>query len=237
MTISATYAWEPSRDQVIKNALHGCGQLNASASPNAHQKTVGAEMLQTLLHGLQKRGVHLNRIERYAQSITAVTAAVPYIAAPADTVDVEQGASVRSSDGTTEHPVSRITVSEYQALTQKQTSGQPTMYCPEKQSNGTFRIYLYPWGDTANWTYLVYPRVREPRDLDSGTVTLDVPPSWMEAVTAGLMWKFSQHYKLPLERVMMFREDWRTLRDEAMDDETERGNLVLIAEPLMDSGF
>jgi len=69
--------------------------------------------------------------------------------------------------------------------------------------------------------------------VDTGTVTIDVPPSWMEAITAGLMWKYSQHYKLNIEKVMMFREDWRQLREDALDDETERGDLVYIAEPLM----
>jgi len=150
MTVSANYAWEPNRDQVIKNALHGLGMLHATASPDAHQKAIGMQMLQALLLGLQKRGVQMQCTERYAQSITAVTAAVPYITAPADTTDIEKGATVRSADGLTEANIDRITAAEYQALTQKQTEGQPTQYFPEKTSTGAWRIYLYPWGDSAN---------------------------------------------------------------------------------------
>jgi len=234
MTVSANYAWEATRDQVIRNSLWGCGQLNAGQSPTAAQITVGAELLQMLVLGLLKKGVQLRCIERYEQSITAVSSTTPYVTAPADTLDVEKGAVVRSADGLTDAPMDRITREEYLALTQKTTTGQPTMYFPEQTSTGAWNIYLYPIGDSANWTKIIYPRVRKPRDTDTGAVTPDIPVNWHEAITAGLAWKWALHYKLPLERTLMLRDDWLRLRDDALNDETERGNTVYVAEPYIE---
>lgn len=227
MTTSATATWELRRDEVIATALHLAGVLNAGHAPSSEQKSLGATLLQMSLTALQADGIILRAIERYAQ---ALSDGVVSYAAPSDTIDVEDGAVVRSSQGYDIPLLMLSTHRDYLAVGVKTLPGQPTEYYPEKQSDGTIAVFLYPV-PTADWPTLIYPRVRKLRDTDSGAVTIDVPAKFTESVVLKLAAQFCRHYNRDAKAKALM-EEYGDARDRAMNDETPRGPMRFVAEPI-----
>lgn len=227
MTASTTSTWELRRDQVTTVALQLAGVLNAGHSPSSEQKALGATLLQMSLTALQADGIIVHTVERYSQTLT--DGQVSY-AAPSDTLDIEDGAVVRNTAGYDSPIYMLSTPRDYLSRGVKTVTGQPTEYFPEKQSDGTFTVYLYPI-PTADWPTLIYPRVRKLRDTDTGSVTPDVPVKFLEPVTLKLAAQFCRHYNRDTKAKALM-EEYETSRERVMADETQRGPMRMLAEPL-----
>lgn len=228
MTTSTTSTWELRRDEVITTALRLAGVLNAGHPPTSEQVALGATLLQMSLASLQADGIVLRALERYSQTLT--DGQVSYTA-PADTIDIEDGAVVRNTQAF-DVPLKMLsTPRDYLSRGVKAITGQPTEYYPEKQSDGSILVFLYPV-PTADWPTLIYPRVRRLRDTDSGTVTLDVPVKFLETVTLKLAAQFCRHYNRDTKAKALM-DEYETARERVLNDETQRGPLRLIVEPLM----
>lgn len=227
MTISTTATWELRRDQVITTALQLAGVLNAGHPASAEQKALGATLLQMNLTALQADGIILRALERYSQTLVDGTAAY---AAPADTISVEDGAMVRDTADNDAPLYMLSTPRDYLSRGVKTLTGQPTEYYPEQQSDGTWTVTLYPV-PTSDWATLIYPRVRKLRDTDTGSVTLDVPVKFTEPVCLKLAAMFCLHYNRDTKAKALL-EEYADAHARAMNDETQRGPMRMMAEPL-----
>lgn len=237
MTVSTTYARDPQADDIIAEAMHSLGVLNAAQEPDAPQKALGRKFLWSELQSLQNRGVILRARELYTQSITAVSSSTPYVVAPADTIDIEHGATVRTNTSApADYPMQLTTEPEYQERSLKTQTGQPSEYWAQKQSDNSVRIYLYPL-PTSDYVSITYPRIRKLRDVDTGSVTLDIPTKFHAAVVLKIAMRFALHFGLDGKAAMlkdMFDEEV----DRAMGDETERGGFRFVVNPIFQrSGF
>lgn len=227
MATSTTATWELRRDAAIATALHLAGVLNAAHNPSPEQLALGATLLQMSLTALQADGIILRAIERYAQAL--IDGQVSYVA-PSDTIDIEDGAIVSGTQGV-DIPISMLsTHRQYSEIGTKAITGQPTEYYPEKQSDGSITVFLYPV-PTADWTTLTYPRVRKLRDTDSGNVSIDVPTKFTEAVVLKLAAQFCRHYNRDAKAKALM-DEYTDARNRAMNDETPRGPVCFTAEPL-----
>lgn len=232
MTVSNTYAFNPTADEIITTALQRCGRLHAQQTPKAEQYALGRKFLQARLHALEGDGARLNVIERYTSALTAGTA---YVDAPADTVSIESSATVRDSndnDYSLQGPISRA---HYMSLADKNLSGKPSHYYPEVSSTNTVRIYLWPV-PTSDYASITYVRARLPRDVDTGDVTLDAPPKFVRWATLAVGADFAGHYR---DTSMEDKLELLAAHElnKAMNTETPKGDLQFVVPRLIGGGF
>jgi hypothetical protein len=226
MAVSSSYAWELRRDQLITRSLQIAGLLNAGHTASRDQIALGTDLLQMVVTALQNDGIFLHAIERYSQPLS--DGVISYVQ-PADTISVEDGAVVRSTDGN-DTQVHLLTPIDFNRRAVKTQTGQPTEYMGEKSINETWTIYLYPV-PTSGWPTLIYPRVRKLRDSDSGNVSIDVPVKYLEAVALKLASRFCRHYNRDAKAKALL-DEYEEAREMARNDETNRGPMRLMVEPL-----
>ncbi len=223
MAVSGNATWTLRRDNLITRALNLAGLLNAGHSPTAVQIALGADFLQMVLQGLRARGVVVNAIERYTQALTAGQAAYT---APADTLDIEDGAVLVNTSGS-HTPLELISQVYYNRLGVVSTTGQPTQYMVEKAANEVVSFTLYPI-PTSDWPSVIYPRVRKPRDIDSGDVDIDLPPKFTLGVAMALASLLCRHYNRESKAKELLEESQDEL-NVALGDETPRGPMSFVA--------
>lgn len=222
MAVSSTATFDPQRDALIKRAGQLAGVVYGGHDPDADQVAFGAASLQAHLLSLQARGLIVRTVERYSQILTSGTASY---SAPADTIEIEDHALVRDSSSI-DSDVRRISVQEYMGLSLKTTTSRPTEMYVEKGTGG-LTVYLYPVPD-ATVTTLIYLRVRKIRDTDTGTVTLDLEPKWINPVTYMVAHDFAVAANM-LTRAAYLRKMYEDNAGTAMLDETGRGRIRFVA--------
>ena len=95
-----------------------------------------------------------------------------------------------------EQPITKISLSEYKELTNKDTESQPVQYAYDPQLDDS-RLYVWPVADNGkqriNFTY------QKPVDdftTDSDTATM--PTDWLQCFTIGLAWTIAPKRLVPL---------------------------------------
>lgn len=215
MTTSVNASFDMTRDTIIRVGLQLTGTLEAGKQPDANQIELASELLNMMLKALQNDGIILRALE---QASTSLTAGVAKYTLAADTLDIDDR-SVYVSSGTTDLRLDQISRGQYMELSLKGSTGQPTQFYVEKTD--TVSIYFYPTPD-ANWTSVTYPRVRLLKDLDSGSVTPDLPSKYLLFLTYQLAADYSLHTgMLPRYQILAGRAEAEKVRAE--NDDTERG--------------
>jgi len=218
MPISATATTEFDVDTQITLAMHMMGLLHTQHVPAASDLAMMRKAFWLGTTALANDGVMLRARERVPVSLVASQA---YIDMAADTMSVEAGATLRDTTGTTERPISIYTMAEYQMLTTKGVVGVPTFYFPEKQTSGTFRVYLYPVPN-GDFPTIIIPRLRKPRDMEPGNVTADVDTKYLLALNAFLSYVVARS-KGRRDLASEMRQEYLDELGRAENDETERG--------------
>lgn len=228
MAISATATSNLTVDQTIETAMRSVGVLNTGQPAKPADLAHGRIILFLHLQALQSRGVLMRARERISLTLTAGTS---YVDAPADTISIEDGGVLRNADGDVDRPLMLYQLPQYQALPNKTLQGEPNSYFPEKQSaTDTWRIFLYPVPLDSTWPTLVVPRSRKLRDVEDGSVTLDVEPRWLLPIMRAIGEEFARN-KGRSDTASEMASKFTTERDEAMDDETTRGPGQFIVGP------
>jgi hypothetical protein len=231
MAVGVLTTWEMKRDKLIQRALNLAGVLNAATSPKPEQIALGVDLLQMAQSEIQTDGIILRGIEQYSVALTSGTASYTQ---PSDTLSIEDGGIMRSSQGV-DVPISILgSMRDYLSRSLKTITGQPVEYYPEEQTDGTWKIFFYPVPD-GNWPTFIYPRGRRLKDVDSGLLSIDFPVKFTLPLTMRLASLFCHHYNRAEKAKDLLSEYMETL-GRAMGDETNRGPLRLIAEPLIWSG-
>jgi hypothetical protein len=181
MAIATTATTNYTRDQLITLSARAAGLLHPSEDLDANTKAVAADLLWTILQGLQARGIACRATDRATATLTAGQA---YFDAADDTVSVESGITVRSSDGT-DLPVVTWSRQQYERQPNKATTGRPIYAFPEEQSGGTWRVWLWPV-PTSDWATATYPRQRRSRDVNQGNYNIDIDHRGLRALMLGL---------------------------------------------------
>lgn len=219
MTVSANASFDLTRDAIIRNAYQYCSLISAGAEPDANQIAMASDRLNMLLKALQSDGIILRTIERTTTTLAGGTA--QYTCA-SDTLDIDdRSVYVTTGTGTAAvdlriEPISR---GMYMELSLKAVQGQPTQIYVEKGAAVSF--FLYPTPD-ANWVSVTYPRVRLLKDMDTGTVTADLPSKYLRYVTYELAADLAiSHGILPRHQMLKVIAEEERVR--AVQDDTERG--------------
>ena len=221
MTTSSSYSFDLNRNAIIKTAARQAGIIGPGVEPSANDLNTLSDLLNVEVKALQAEGVILSTIERVTATLTAGTATV---SVAADTIDVDGSGFVTptgASAGTSNTIVFPMTRAEYMALSDPATQGVPTRFYLEKLN--TLTVYLYPVPD-ANTASFTYARVRLLKDMDTGSVTLDLPSRWLKSVISRLAHQAALTYQKPLDRVQYLKAESEQQMSMAMGQDAERGD-------------
>lgn len=91
----------------------------------------------------------------------------------------------------TDTTVQRISISEYNQLPNKSSSGKPSQYMLDKQ----YTPVLYAWQvpDSNNYS-LVYWSINQLEDITASNQDADIPYRWTDCICAGLASKLALKY-------------------------------------------
>ena len=182
MATSGTTAFDLSIDDIVEEAYERCG-LSTNSGYDLKKARRG---LNVLFSEWGNRGVHLWKVEKQTQALTAGTATYT---TPTSTNDVlEAYISTASAPGTnvTDVTLSKIDRSTYAALPNKGSTGQPSQYFVQRFIDKvTITLYLTP-GDTQAGDFIYFYYVKRIQDAGKYTNEADVVNRFVPCMCAGL---------------------------------------------------
>ena len=199
-TTSGTYVFEKnfSIDEIIEEAFERMGIQNVTG----YQLKTSRRTLDIMFQEWANRGLHYWEIQN--NNITLVNGQAVYTmfrsaadgasdATAVFGVDDVLEASYRDSSNV-DVPLTKISRSQYQALSNKSSTGQPSQYFVQRFIDRvTITLYLTPGasqaGDKINYYY-----VRRIQDAGAYTNATDVPYRFVPCMVSGLSFYLSQKY-------------------------------------------
>lgn len=227
MTISSSYNYSTTRDEIIKGALRILGVLSSGGTPSAAQVTDGSEALNQLMKAWASEGLPIWLIKK--QDITLVAGTNSYAIGLGQTVNVAKPlrvyqALLHNTVDNIDIPILGKSQEEYQRLSQKDSSGQPVHYYYESLRD-VGNLYVYPTPDaTTASTKVVQIIYQSPfADLDSSTDEPDIPQEGIRALKWNLAAELSFEYGYPIkDRAQLFQkaeqhkqEFWGSVQEES----------------------
>jgi predicted PhzF superfamily epimerase YddE/YHI9 len=221
MTVSGTYAFELSRDEIIRRAYQLCGALDSSQSPSASDIDLASDLLGMELDYLQAEGIVLRSVERTTLALVDGTATYNLAANAIDVVvEPDQKAGMVWSTAGSETIVRSITRADYEAISNKTTESTPTMVLIQKLATLTATFWPVP---NAAMTFR-YNKVRLLSDAATGAATIDLARKWQKPLTYTLSYQLALSKGVDLQKVGMLKNLAAEFKTKAMADERQRGN-------------
>ena len=191
--------------------------------------------LNIMLIAWQNRGINLWTVEQSSIPLVAGTATYNL---PLDTVDLLDHV-VRTGSTTTQVDIniSRISVSTYANIPNKNATGRPLQVYIDRQSGATGptptstvaypTITVWPVPDNATYTFQ-YWRLRRIQDAGTGVNTQDVPYRFLPALVAGLAYYLSMKLPEAMARIPMLKEDYESEFALAAEEDREKAPWRLV---------
>ena len=191
MATSGTTAFDLNIDDIIEEAYERCGMRTNSGNDLRSAR----RSLNLLLSEWGNRGVHIWKVTNHTQNLTANTTTYT---APSDASDVLE---MVFRNGSTDTTMTKISRSEYQAIPNKSSTGQPTQYFVQRNlSNVEIKLYLTPETTDTQINYYYLGRIE---DAGSYTNTPDAPYRFLPCMVSGLAYFLSQ--KISPERTQALK--------------------------------
>jgi len=217
MATSGSTDFTLTAQQVIDYALEDCGVLEGASTAASEDADVALRRLNVLLKGMQKNGPFLFSVQ-VDGSQTLTNANGTYSLTSTTPLRLLE---VRYSDANDrEIPMIPLTRTEYFELPEKTSSGPPTQYWYDADSQD-MNIYVWPVKGTVTTESIEYTYQRKLEDVDSLEDNIDVPEEWLDTIA----YKLAQRLLIPFgvkgERAMMINAMAERLWAEAMDYDRE----------------
>lgn len=181
MTTSGTTTFDPDVSEIIEEAYERVGKEVRTG----YEFKTARRSLNYLMAEWANKGLNLWTIE---QGEVPLTVGVGDYNLPNDTVDLIETV-VRQNQGSQYNQVDlqiqRISVSTFASIPNKLSQGRPIQIFVDRQAP-TPVARIWPRPNVSGYT-LVYWRMRRLDDAgNAGTLTMDIPFRFLEALTAGL---------------------------------------------------
>ena len=228
MTTSGTNAFNLDLNDIIEEAFERCGVEVRTG----YEHRTARRSLNLLTIEWANRGINLWTIEQ--GSIPMVQGQIVYTL-PVDTIDLlDQVIRTQTGVNQTDINISRISVSTYATIPNKNTQGRPIQVWIDRQSGATEptgvaapEIYVWPTPDQSNFYTFVYWRLRRIQDAGTGTSTQDIPFRMLTCLVAGLAYYLSLKIPEAANRIemlkMAYEEQWLL----ASSEDREKASLRL----------
>jgi hypothetical protein len=223
MTISSSYSYNLTRDQIIEEALDLSGILGDGQLPTPTMYARGTRTLNIGLKSLQNDGIIITTVERTTATLTAGTGV--YTTA-ADTLDVLGEAFIRNTPSGADTMVRKMSRAEYQALTSKSAQGRPVaMYIERGMAAVTINLWPLPDSDS---NVLGYSRMRFLRDMDSGGATPDLPSRWLKTLVFMVAHGLALKYGRDMTECREFERQFQEAKAMALGEASEHGDIQFV---------
>lgn len=228
MTTSGTSGFNLDLNDIIEEAFERCGVEVRTG----YEHRTARRSLNLLTIEWANRGINLWTIEQ--GSLPLVQGQITY-ALPVDTIDLlDQVVRTQSGVNQTDINISRISVSTYATIPNKNTQGRPIQVWIDRQSGATEptgvaapEIYVWPTPDQSNFYTFVYWRLRRIQDAGNGTSTQDIPFRMLNCLVSGLAYYLSLKVPEAANRIemlkMAYEEQWLL----ASSEDREKASLRL----------
>ena len=234
MTTSGTESFNLDLNDIIEEAFERCGVEVRTG----YEHRTARRSLNLLTIEWANRGINLWTIEQ--GSIPMVQGQIAYDL-PVDTIDLlDQVIRTQSGVNQTDINISRISVSTYATIPNKNTQGRPIQVWVNRQSGQTEpvtgiaypQINVWPTPDQDNFYTFVYWRLRRIQDAGNGTSTQDIPFRMLNCLVAGLAYYLSLKIPEAANRIemlkMAYEEQWLL----ASSEDREKASLRLAPREL-----
>ena len=194
MATSGTVAFRPDVEEIITEAFERCG-IDPQTRTGDHAVSA-RRSLNLLFSEWANRGINYWAVSTATLNLSAGT--VTYNL-PAGVIDLMDVVIFNSADATrSDQMVNRITISEYNQIPNKTSSGKPSQYMLDKGlqtgSNNISKIYVWQAPDIGTYV-LNYWSLNQLEDITASNQDGDFPYTWSECICAGLASKLAMKYK------------------------------------------
>ena len=236
MTTSGTAGFNLDLNNIVEEAFERCGKELRSG----YDLRTARRSLNLLTVEWANRGVNLWTIE---QGSIALNENQAIYNLPVDTIDLLEHVT-RTGTGQNQQDlaITRISVSTYATIPNKNATGRPIQVWVDRQSGATYpsggrpqgtdpttgidypKIYVWPAPDQSNYYTFVYWRLRRIQDAGNGVQTQDIPFRFLNCLIAGLSYYLAQ--KIAPDRLQMLKmqydEQWKFATEEDRDKSAVR---------------
>jgi hypothetical protein len=204
MTVSGVHTFTLNRDELIREALELTGTIDIGSPIPSEVLASCARTLNLYSKSWQAKGLFIHTYQPAVLPLTANTQS--YLLGPggaATETDLSTPITrpikidnVRLAIDSFEQPVAKISIEEYNALTNKDSAAQPTQYAYDPQLDNS-RLYIWPVADNnSQKLYFTYQKPVDDFITDSDTATM--PVDWLQCFTLGLAYHISPKRMVPL---------------------------------------
>ena len=180
MATSGTTAFDLDIDDIIEEAYERCGvRTNSGKDLKSARRS-----LNILFSEWGNRGVHLWKVELKEQELTAGTATYTAPSNANDILEAYVSTTTGTTSSTNDVSLTKISRSEYAALPNKGSQGQPSQYYVDRQTTPTITLYQTP--DASTYTYVKYYYLKRIEDTGAYTNQADVVFRFIPCMVAGL---------------------------------------------------
>lgn len=234
MTTSGTQAFNLDLNDIIEEAYERCGvELRTG-----YEMRTARRSLNLLTIEWANRGINLWTIEQGA--IPLVQGTIAYNL-PVDTIDLLDSV-IRTGTGAnqTDINISRISVSTYATIPNKNAQGRPIQVWIDRQSGATDpttginypTINVWPSPDQSSFYTYIYWRLKRIQDAGNGTTTQDIPFRMLPCLIAGLAFYLAMKIPEALPRLEMLKAAYEEQWLLASSEDREKASLRLAPREL-----
>jgi len=193
MATSGTVSFRPNVEEIIAEAFERCG-IDPQTRTGDHAVSA-RRSLNLLFSEWANRGINYWAVN--SSTLNLGNGTITYNL-PAGTIDLMDVVIFNSADATrTDTIVNRITISDYNQIPNKTSSGRPSQYMVDKGlqsgSNNISKIYVWQVPNISTYV-LQYWSLNQIEDISASYQDADIPYTWSECICAGLASKLSVKY-------------------------------------------
>jgi len=229
MATTGTSAFNLDLNNIIEEAFERAG----SELRTGYDMRTARRSLNLLTIEWANRGINLWTIEQGEIALTQGTIAYNL---PVDTIDLLDHV-VRTGTGENQSDIniSRISVSTYSTIPNKNATGRPIQVWINRQSGATEpttgvaypQINVWPAPDQSSFYTFVYWRMRRIQDAGNGVNTQDIPFRMLPCLVAGLAYYLAMKIPDALPRLEMLKMAYEEQWTLASSEDREKASLRL----------
>jgi len=200
MATSGTTSFNMDFTEIAEEAWERAG----SEMRSGYDLRTARRSMNLMMIEWQNRGINMWTIDEGSVSLTSGTAEYDL---PADTIDLlEQVIRTGSGSNQQDLTISRISVSTYASIPNKNSTGRPIQIWIERlRDNPKFNVWPVP--DSDSYT-LRYWRMRRIEDAGAGVETADMTFRFLPCLVAGLAYHIAMKVPNLAERVQLLKQDY-----------------------------
>lgn len=231
MATSGTYTYNISAQDLLTDVLRTLSVLEEGSVATTTQFNDSLPAMEMYLKGLSKYGLNLWTINSESESVSLVAGTSVYTVPSDGHRGLKILEAVYRDTEDTDIPLRPLSRQEYWNLGTKVTTGEPTQFFYDPNSQSTSKMYIWPVPDTAAATgtlRVVYQSHIE--DITSGTNTIDIPVEWLETIKYGIATRLAPMYGYPVQERNLLLREYEKMLKESLDWDTEQESIFLMPE-------